>query len=125
MTDKPKKIGVIRNPDGTFMPGVVTNPNGRPKDTLSVVSAIKKKLKECPDGGDKTYLDLLITRIFKSAIDQGDVQMIKDIINRIDGMPKGSAPSLDFNQINFNVKLTDKTDQIEPIEVKELNDTNN
>lgn len=63
------------------------NPNGRPKGTLSVVEAIRSKLKECPEGQNKTYLELLIARYFKKAIQDGDTRLITDIIDRVDGKP--------------------------------------
>jgi hypothetical protein len=64
------------------------NRNGRPKGSISVVSAIKKKLEECPEGKEKTYLHYLVEKIMKKAIVDDDVAMIKDIINRVDGMPQ-------------------------------------
>lgn len=67
------------------------NRKGRPKGSLSVVEAIKRKLQEETKDSTieqkKTYLDVLITQIFKKAIAEGDVSMIKDIINRVDGLP--------------------------------------
>lgn len=70
------------------------NRNGRPKGSVSVVEAIKRKLKEETKDSTpeekKTYLDVLITQIFKKAIAEGDVSMIKDMINRVDGLPKQS-----------------------------------
>ena len=74
---------------GKFVKG---NPGGgRPKGSISVVSAIKKKLEECPEGKEKTYLHYLVEKIMKKAIVDDDVSMIKDIINRVDGMPKESV----------------------------------
>lgn len=77
------------------MPFTKDDPNinreGRPKGSISVVSAIKKKLEECPEGKEKTYLHYLVEKIMKKAIVDDDVAMIKDIINRVDGMPKESV----------------------------------
>ena len=71
---------------GKFIKG---NPGGgRPKGSgISIVTEIKRKLQECPEGSKATYLELLINRIFKQAIQDGDASMIKDMINRVDGMP--------------------------------------
>lgn len=44
-----------------------------------------------PQGQKATYLELLINRIFKQAIQNGDQQMIKKIWNYIDGLPKQST----------------------------------
>lgn len=88
---KPNKIGDNRRKDGKFGPGNIANPNGRPKGSVSVVEAIRRKLEECPDGDEKTYLQLLTQKVFDKALDDGDVQIIKDIINRVDGMPTQST----------------------------------
>ncbi len=74
---------------GKFVEG---NPGGgRPKGSgVSITTEIKKKLEKIPTGQKKTYLELLINRIFKQAIQDGDQQMIKNIWNYVDGMPKQS-----------------------------------
>ena len=65
------------------------NPNGRPKGSgISITTEVKRKLEEVPQGQKATYLQLLISRIMKQAIQDGDQQMIKQIWNYIDGMPK-------------------------------------
>ena len=71
-----------------FKPGQSGNPNGRPPGTLSVVHALKEKLKEIPPGKKKTYLDYLVEKVIKKGIIDGDVTMLRDVINRIDGLPK-------------------------------------
>ena len=121
---KPEKTGT--KVDTKFKSGAEWNgnANGRPKGSLSIVEAIKRELEKKPEGANgKTYLELLIQRIFKSAIQQGDVQMIKDIISRIDGLPKGSAPVIEAEAINFNVRFTDNIKQIE--QIKEVTDGDN
>jgi len=80
-----KKQRVIGKP---FPKGVSGNPNGRPKGTISITAAIKKRLQEIPEGQKKTYLELLLTRILSKAIKDGDTNMIKQIWAYIDGMPK-------------------------------------
>lgn len=71
-----------------FKKGQSGNPNGRPKGSgISITTEIKKKLEESPEGQKATYLELLINRIFKQAIQDGDQQMIKNIWNYVDGMP--------------------------------------
>jgi len=75
-----------------FPPGVSGNPNGRPAGAVSVVDAIKRKLNEIYPEADnetkRTYLDVLIENIFSKAIEDKDVSMIKDMIDRVDGKPK-------------------------------------
>jgi len=72
---------------GKFKEG---NPGGgRPKGSgISITTELKRKLKECPEGQKSTYLQLLIQRIVKQAIQDGDQQMIKNIWNYVDGLPK-------------------------------------
>jgi len=77
--------------DNLFKKGQSGNPNGRPKGTVSVVSKIKSKLKKIPKGQKHSYLNLLVERIFKDAIQDGNEQMIKLICQYVDGMPKQST----------------------------------
>ena len=89
---KPNVIGEkpIRDPKtGLFLPG---NPGGgRPPGTVSVVEAIKRKLQEIPKDKQKTYLEYLVEALFQKAIIETDVVAMRDIINRVDGMPKQST----------------------------------
>lgn len=80
---------VIRNEKGQIISGT-PNPNGRPKGSgISITTEIKRKLEEKPEGQDKaTYLQLLIKRILKKAVVEGDNHTIKQIWSYIDGMPK-------------------------------------
>jgi len=82
-----------------WKPGESGNPNGRPKGSVSVVDAIKRKLCDVNPENKKTYLDTLIEKLFKKAIDDEDVTMIKDIINRIDGLPQGSTGDTNVNVV--------------------------
>ena len=71
-----------------FVPGVSGNPEGRPKGAgISITTEVKRKLAEIPEGQRATYLELLINRIMKQAIQDGDQQMITRIWNYVDGMP--------------------------------------
>lgn len=70
---------------GKFLPG---NPGGgRPKGSVSIVGEIKRRLQEIPDGQQKTYLELLVNRILKSAIQEGNDQQIRNILQYVEGMP--------------------------------------
>lgn len=74
-----------------FKKGESGNPDGRPKGSgISITTEIKRKLEEVPEGQKKTYLQLLISRIMKDAIQDGDGQMISKIWAYVDGMPKES-----------------------------------
>lgn len=100
---EPKKIGDKRNPDGTFAVG---NPGGgRPKGAgISITTEIKRKLEEVPPGQKSTYLQILIDRILKQAIVDGDQQMIKNIWNYVDGMPKQTL-GIDDDVHEVNVRI--------------------
>ena len=89
---KPVKTGENRNEKGQFKEGVSGNPKGKPRGTgISITTEIKRMLEKCPDGQKATYLQLLLNRILKKAIQEGDQQMITRIWNYVDGMPKQSA----------------------------------
>lgn len=104
MSELPEKTGEIRDEAGRFKPGISGNPAGRPKGSLSVVDAIRAKLQECPEGKEKTYLHYLVEKIMKKAIVDDDVSMIKDIINRVDGMPKQSTDiTTNGKELNVNI----------------------
>lgn len=107
MEEEPKTIGDNRRPDGTFGEGNVANPNGRPKGSLSITSAIKKKLEEEYNNLDnpdekKTYLEKVIDSIFHNAIVVKDARSLKDIWAYIDGLPKGTL-GIDVDKENLSV----------------------
>jgi len=90
---KTNKKKTIKNDDKPWQ-FKLGNPGGpgRPEGAVSVVEAIKRKLNErYPDANKKTkrtYLDVLIAKIFEKSIQDGDVSMMKDVIDRVDGKPK-------------------------------------
>ena len=90
MTDAEKTAKKQRIIGKPFVKGQSGNPNGRPKGSgISITTAIKNELNKVPAGQDKaTYLDLLVKRIMKKAIQEGDQQTIKQIWNYVDGMPR-------------------------------------
>ena len=89
---------IIKNGDTTakkqvgrpFQKGQSGNPAGRPKGSVSITTEIKRKLEETPKGQKKTYLELLVATILKRAIEDGNEQLIRQIWNYVDGMPKES-----------------------------------
>jgi len=77
-----------------FKKGQSGNSKGRPKGSLSLVSLLKEELEKFIKGGKKekvTYAKALIRKVLKKAIVDEDIQMMKDILNRVDGMPKQSV----------------------------------
>lgn len=93
---------------GKFVKG---NPGGgRPPGSVSIVEGIKKKLLEIEPVNKKTYLEMLLSKLFLKAIKEGDTTLIKDMINRVDGMPKQEIDAK--GDINIHIKdygLNDNT----------------
>lgn len=82
----PLKPVTNRNPDGTFGPGNIANPNGRPKGkTFS--GYLRELLEEIDPDTKKENFRILSEALFKTA-KKGDVQAIKEFADRLDGRPK-------------------------------------
>lgn len=64
------------------------NPAGRPEGSVSIVEGIKRKLLEIEPANKKTYLELFLSKLFLKAIKDGNEQLMRDMINRVDGMPQ-------------------------------------
>jgi len=62
------------------------NPNGRPKG-FSIVAHLKEKLQEVPQGEKETYATLITKKYLHKALVEGDQAILKDLINRVDGLP--------------------------------------
>jgi len=117
--EEPKKNGtkrIDRDEKGRFIQG---NPGGgRPKGSVSVVEAIKRKLKEIPKDSKKSYLEYLTDALFSKAIKDKDINAIKDIINRVDGMPK---QTIDQN-INETREIPESIEELEEEAVRILDE---
>ena len=61
------------------------------QETISITAEIKKKLHEIPDGQQKTYLELLVNRIIKQAVVDGNEEMIMQIWSYLDSPPGPEA----------------------------------
>lgn len=72
---------------GRFKPGYSGGP-GRPAGSIDILSAIRRKLKECPPEEERDYLELLIEKYINDAYDSGDGVAIRDLIDRFHGKPK-------------------------------------
>lgn len=103
--DTPNLIGANRKPDGTFGPGNVANPAGRPVGSVSIVEGIKKKLLEIEPKNKKVYLDMFLDKLFHKAIRDGNEQLMKDMINRVDGMPAQKISGEDGGPIKIDIGM--------------------
>lgn len=86
---KSEEIGANRQPDGTFGPGNIANPNGRPPETEE--SRLKKKaqqkfIDEYVEELSKA-LPLINPIQVKKAL-EGDMVAIKNIEDRVMGKPQ-------------------------------------
>ena len=85
-----------------FKQGKSGNPEGRPKGSVSITSAIRRKLEETNPKTKRQYVDDLVDVMIDKALREKDFRVIKEIWNHIDGLPKNvltegnSAQSLVF-----------------------------
>ena len=93
--------------DTRFKKGEINNPNGRPKGSVSIVEAIKRKLAEdmpidATNKEKRTYLEGITQKIFEKGM-TGDVSMLKDMVDRVDGKSKESVEHSGIMEVVFNV----------------------
>ena len=63
MNNKPVKQDVSRDRNGRFLPGNTGNPNGRPRNELTLTNLAREKLgEECPFSPGKTWAQYLVDR---------------------------------------------------------------
>lgn len=107
----PEKTGEKQNKGKgkLFQKGQSGNPNGRPKGSVSVVEALKRRMTEYyidptkPQDNEsrRTHLEALVDAWFENALKIRDQRAIKDMVSYIDGLPKqtvtidGDKESLD------------------------------
>jgi hypothetical protein len=74
-----------------FKKGQSGNPNGRPVGTVSIVEGLRRKLKEIDPTERRSYLDIFIDKLISKAAKEGDVALMRDLVDRIDGKPRQSV----------------------------------
>jgi len=94
-----------RDAKGRWLPGVSGNPNGAP---LSLVGILKRKLLEIPEGERKEQADALMD-IYLAKAFSGNENLLKDILDRIDGKPKESIEH--SGEIMQDINLDKQTQQ--------------
>lgn len=95
MTEKHKAI--------LWKPGQSGNPAGRPKKKFSITASLEKCLQE----KDKVSKIRNYKMILHRAIDlakKGDSGMIQYLINRIEGVPQGTAPQTNIQVNNYTME---------------------
>ena len=110
MSDIPQNSGDSgRDESGKFVEGH-KKLGGAVAGSFSLLALLKNEIQKCPEGQDKrTYADLVIKRMLKEAIENGDIQIIKLIWNYIEGMP--NQPIEHSTDGNFKVTLETINDQ--------------
>ena len=78
-------ISEARDEKGRFKEG---NPGGPGRRPLSVVSVLKKKLHEIPDGDTRERIEILVDEYLSEIQAKKDGVAIRDLIDRFDGRPR-------------------------------------
>jgi hypothetical protein len=96
---------------GRFRPGNPGGPGKKP-GTISLVELLKKKLLEVEPTQKRTYASLFIEEVLAKALKKKDVVMMRDILNRVDGLPKQTIDLAgELNQIQ-SIELEEQTQKL-------------
>ncbi len=79
------------SPETRFQPGVSGNPAGKPVGAKNLSTLLREalaKIVKNAEGEDTTYEVLLIKRVMKKAIEQGDMRAVELIWAYLEGKPK-------------------------------------
>lgn len=97
----------MANPANYFKPGQSGNPKGRPKRDWTVSGLIEQAMEEENETG-VPYKKIVYKNLVKLAI-EGDMVAIKEVNQRLDGMPKQTT---DLNIKELPEPLLSKADVI-------------
>lgn len=88
----------------TMKPGETLNPNGRPKRDWTVAGLIEQAMEEEDETG-VPYKKAVYNKLVSLA-KNGDVMAIKEVNNRLDGMPKQTLE----HEGGLDIRLTNVDD---------------
>jgi hypothetical protein len=74
-----------------FKEGKSGNPEGRPKGSISITSAIRRKLEEVNPATKRLYVEDLVDVMMDKALKEKDFRVMKEIWNHIDGSPRTTS----------------------------------
>jgi len=89
-----------------WVEGQSGNPNGRPRKEFSLTEAMREFIAEDDPDRKKARKDILVEKTYQMA-QRGDISAIKEIWNRLEGLPAGSAPNVNVAVVN-QTPLTDE-----------------
>ncbi len=86
------------------------NRNGRPPLEFSLTNILRETLNQTNDETGKTKKQEVIDKMYEIAVKKGDVQMLKYLIDRIDGKPLQTIeanitrPEVDMSNLTLKEK---------------------
>ena len=84
---------------------------GRPKGSLSMVTLLKNKLDEVPEGQKLTYAEAIIMKWLQLCI-RGDFSAIKGLVAYIDGLPTERVQHYGLGELIGNLKDKYELDEL-------------